>query len=67
MRPAILKQRRFAVTVKTDDTHTFAGIHNEVEIVDYPHRTVPSRQTADVQHLALSGRRATNFRQIFDM
>src|SRR6266702_3293521 len=58
-----IEQRRLAMTVETDDADARAGLHAEVEVVDHPHRTVPGRQTADVQHLALRGcRLATNLR-----
>ena len=50
-----IEQRRFAVTIESDDTNPLTGIYNKVEIVDDPHRTISGGKTADVQHFALRG------------
>ena len=35
-----IEQRRLAVTIETDDADARAGLYDEVEIVDHPHRTI---------------------------
>ena len=50
-----VEQRRFAVAVEADETDALAGIDDEVEIMDDPHRAIARRQALDIAGLLVSG------------